>query len=128
MHALLDPMGLDSMAPQPRWTVPINMRSQDKPILDAALRIAKNEGSDITTVFRTALSEFVRTRTLPEGEKMDKFLDNSEMSDPIYNRILTPGELKKWTDSDLLSVSKRVKARREELDFELRRRGYFFKW
>ena|SRR5579862_6124372 len=116
------------MAPQPRWTVPINMRLQDKSILDAALRIAKNEGSDITTVFRSALAEFVRTRALPEGEKMDKFLDNSEMSDPIYNRILTPGELRKWTDSDLLGVSKRVKARREELDFELRRRGYFFKW
>src|SRR5579862_8225853 len=106
------------MAPQPRWTVPINMRLQDKPILDAALRIAKSEGSDITTVFRTALAEFVSTRVSPEGERMDKFLDDSEMSNPIYNRILTPGELRKWTDSDLLDISKRVKARREELDFE----------
>ena len=96
-------------------------------MLDAALKIARSDGSDITNVFRTALAEFVRKRALSEGEKMDKFL-NPETSTLIYNRILTPGELRKWSDSDLLNASKRVKSRKEELDFELRRRGYFFKW
>src|ERR1022692_2468040 len=116
------------MAPQPRWTVPINMRSQDKPVLDAALAIAKIEGTDITTIVRTALAEFVKTKARAEGRKMDEFLDHSEMSNPIYNRVLTAHELRRWSESDLLDAAKVVRARREELDSELRKRGHYFRW
>jgi len=103
------------------------MRSQDKDVLDAALRIAKSEGSDITTVFRTALAEFVRTKNRSEGRRMDEFLDDSK-SGPIYNRILTPRELRTWSEVELFGAARVVRARKEELDSELRRRGYFFKW
>ncbi len=91
------------MVPQPRWTVPINMRLQDKPILDAALDIAKRGGSDITTVFRAALAEFVRTRSrVAEGVKLDEFLDDSELSrNPICSRILIQKELKGWSEKSL---------------------------
>jgi len=116
------------MAPQPRWTVPVNMRSQDKEVLDSALRIAKSEGSDITSVFRTALAEFVRTRTRSEGRRMDEFLDSSTTSDLNCNRILTPGELRTWSEVEILVAARVVRARKQELDSELRRRGYFFKW
>jgi len=72
------------------------MRSQDKPMLDAALNIAKSEGSDITNVFRTALAEFVKSRGSFEG-RIDEFLDDSALSDPIYRKVLTPAELKNWS-------------------------------
>jgi len=117
------------MAPRPRWTVPVNMRSQDKDVLDAAMRIAKSEGSDITTVFRTALAEFVRTRaSQTAGRKMDEFLDNSEMANPVYQKILTPVMLGKWSVDEIFHAAKLVRSRKQELDFELRRRGYFFSW
>ena len=116
------------MAPQPRWTIPINMRSQDKPILDAALEIARRDGSDITTVFRTALAQFVINKSKAEGPRIDEFLDFSEKSDGIYNRILTPAELRSWTVAGVLEAARHVRARQQELDSELRRRGYFFRW
>jgi hypothetical protein len=119
------------MAPQPRWTVPVNMRAQDKQVLDAALSIAKNEGRDITSVFRMALAEFVKTRSgVNEERKMDEFLVNtSEISvNRLYNRVLTPGELKGWSDASLVDSAKLVRARKQELDSELRKRGYFLKW
>jgi|SRR5579862_8732087 len=117
------------MAPQPRWTIPINIRQQDKPILDAALLIAKNEGSDITTVFRTALAEFIRIReSQSEGRRLDEFLDDSEILNPFFNTVLTPAELRNWSEARLLQASKLIRSRKEELEAELRKRGYFFRW
>jgi len=103
------------------------MRSKDKPILDAALRIAKSEGSDITNVFRDALAEFVRNRGSFEG-RIDEFLEDSALSDPIYRRVLTPAELKARSDIDLVAAAKLIRFRKEEIDSELRRRGFFFRW
>jgi len=116
------------MVPQPRWTIPVNMRSQDKPILDAAMSIARSEGSDITTVFRAALANFVRTRVRIEAGTMDQFLRESEMSSQVFNHVLTPVQLKNWSENSLLDSAKLVRSRKQELDSELRRRGYFFKW
>jgi hypothetical protein len=104
------------------------MRSQDKPVLDAALAIAKIEGTDITTIVRNALAEFVKTKARTEGRKMDEFLDGSVISNPISNRVLTPDVLRRWPERDLLDAAKVVRARKEELDSELRRRGYYFRW
>jgi len=116
------------MVPQPRWTIPINMRQQDKPVLDAALIIAKSEGSDITTVFRSALAEFVRMRALPNERKMDEFLEDRTMSNQVYNRVLTPHELESWSEARLLDAAKLIRSRKDELNAELRKRGFFFKW
>ena len=117
------------MAPKPRWTVPVNMRLQDKLILDAALEIAKREGSDITTVFRNALEEFVNKRARTNTVKLDSFLDNSIMiQDPIYSRVFTPTELRSWSETSLLDAAKRIRSRKEELDRALREKGYFFRW
>jgi hypothetical protein len=116
------------MAPQPRWTIPVNMRAQDKPVLDVALAIARSEGTEITSVFRAALSEFVKSKSSTQGRRMDEFLDGSDFKAFSCDSILTPGELKNWSESDLLRVSKSVRSRQQELDAELRRRGFFFKW
>lgn len=63
------------------------MRTQDKPVLDAALEIAKHEGSDITTIFRTALEEFVKTRSTKTTLKLDEFCDGSQLNlDRIYDQ------------------------------------------
>jgi L-rhamnose isomerase len=117
------------VSPQPRWTVPVNFRVQDKKILDDALNIAKSENKDITTIFRLALEEFVKTKTRSaDGLKLDKFLDNSKVGTQVFDRILKPVELMKWSDSSLLAISKLLRSRRQELDFELRRRGFYFDW
>jgi len=115
--------------PQPHWTVPVNFRAQDRSVLDAALNIAKNEGSDVTSVFRTALSEFVGRKNLQhEGPKLDKFIRDSVMPEPIFNKVLTPKILGLWSESDLLSAAKKVRSRKWELDCELRLRGFDFDW
>jgi len=117
------------VSPQPRWTIPVNFRAQDKLILDGALNIAREEGTDITKICRTALAEFVRKRAGLEGmKKIDEFLDNSVMLNPIHNRMLTPQELGNWSDNDLLEVARSVRARQEELNAELRKRGFYFRW
>jgi len=41
---------------------------------------------------------------------------------------LTREELKTWEDSDLIYVAKSIRARKQELEVELRRRGYHFIW
>ena len=117
------------MAPQPRWTIPVNMRMQDKPVLDAALEIAKREGSNITTIFRVALEEFVRVKSRSGVQKLDRFLDDSESSsNGMYGRVLTPAELRSWSESSLLDAAKRIRSRKDELDSALRERGYSFRW
>jgi hypothetical protein len=112
-----------------RWTIPVNMRIEDKPVLDAALNIAKEEGTNVTKICRTALYEFVGRNVRSAGmKKMDEFLDKSAMSVPTYNHMLTPRELRSWSDDSLLDSAKLVRSRQQELDSELRSRGYFFKW
>jgi len=46
----------------------------------------------------------------------------------IHSKLLTPEDLKLWTDSDVLTLAKQIRSRKQELDFELRKRGYFFQW
>jgi hypothetical protein len=91
--------------PQPHWTIPVNFRAQDKSVLDAALNIARSEGRDITSIVRTALTEFIKRNGLEhEIRRIDEFLDGSEISKPTYNEVLTPAALKMWTDQDLLNT------------------------
>ena len=115
------------MSPQARWTVPVNIRPRDKPILDAAVALAEKEGTDITTVFRNAVAEYVRTKLAGNGisRKMDDYFDSS-LHSPL--KLLSREELKQWTDSDVISAAKQVRARKHELESELRRRGYYFRW
>jgi hypothetical protein len=114
--------------PQPRFTFPVSFRQVDKPVFDALVAIAHEEKCDVTRVFRTALTEFVKTRAQGAGRKLDEFLDDSAMAEPIYNRVLTPLELKAWKESEVLSAARLVRARKDELEMELKRRGYFFRW
>jgi len=113
----------------PRYTVAINFRHKDKLLLDALVTIARDEGNNVTSIFREAIAEFVKTRARSvEGKKLDDFLNDSAMSNTLYARILTPSELRGWSDQNLLDGAKLVRSRKEELDSELRRRGFFFKW
>ena len=112
--------------PQARWTVPINFRERDKPVLDDILEIARNDRSDITNVVRNALAEYVKMRLAPMGESGKTHLDTYLNSPLAVTKVLRPGDLMYWQDSDLLSLAKIIRARREELEIELRRRGYRF--
>jgi len=117
------------MALKPRYVHPLNFRAEDKEVLDAALLIAKNEDSDLTNVIRTALKIYIASKVGASGvRRIDDFLDNSVSSDPMYNRLLTPKELGPWPINNLLDFAKHLKSRKEEIDGELRHRGYFVRW
>ena len=45
------------MTLKPRWVHPLNFREQDKAIMDAAILLARREGSDLTNVIRDALKD-----------------------------------------------------------------------
>ncbi len=44
------------------------------------------------------------------------------------NEMLTPGQLKLWEDAEVLAAAKGVRSRQQELQAELKRRGYSFLW
>jgi hypothetical protein len=120
------------MGPKFRWTHPQNFRSQDKALLDASLDIAQRERTDLTNVIRRALQEYVAHHS--EREMSDPRLDEF-IKDPMFkalpsiSRILTPKELGEWGDESLLLVARNVRARKMELDGELKRRGFLqFMW
>jgi hypothetical protein len=114
---------------QPRYTVAINFRNQDKLLLDALATIARDEGNNITSVFRAAIAEYLKERAQSkEGKRLDEFLNESEISSMTCDRILSPAELRNWSDRNLLDAAKLVRSRKQELDSALRSRGYFFKW
>jgi hypothetical protein len=50
------------MALKPRWVHPLNFREQDKEVMDAAVFLAKREGSDLTNVIRQALKEYTESK------------------------------------------------------------------
>jgi hypothetical protein len=119
------------MVLKPRWVVPLNFRSEDKALLDNAMFLAKKEELNITEIIRNALTEYTRRKLnlseAAESHKIDEFLVSNSRENSIPN-ILTREELKSWQDSDVLSVAKMVRARKQELEIELRKRGYYLVW
>jgi hypothetical protein len=119
------------LTPRPRYTVAVNMRFEDRPVLNALVLIAQKEGCNITRIFRTALIEFVNRKNAQNseaGQKLDDFLESSILPNKTYHQILTPAELKGLNEYELDRMAKLVRARKEELDSELRRRGNYFRW
>jgi len=120
------------MALKPRWTFPLNFRVEDKSTLDTATEIAKRRGSDLTSVIRLALQEYVQRNKagLANETKIDQFVgDPSFKALPSYTRLLKPEELRGWTNDEVIYLSKLVRSRKEELEAELLRRGYLmFRW
>ena len=116
--------------PQARWTLAVNIRQSDKIILDSLMEIARDDRSDITKVVRGILTEYVKSYLASRGEattgeaKIDRYLQ----SPSAVTKILTRDELAEWSDSDVLFLTKTLKSRMQELDCELRRRGYRFTW
>ena len=118
------------MTPKPRFTVVVNLRSEDRHVLDALLSIAQTEGCNLTAVCRQALAEFVRREAMDNGksQKLDGFLTGPGLTDTMYHHLLTPTELKGWSEEELVRTAKLVRGRKEELDAEIRRRGRYFRW
>ncbi|MDA4130367.1 MAG: hypothetical protein OK457_06315 [Thaumarchaeota archaeon] len=118
------------MVVQPHFTVPVNIRSKDRPIMDAALEIAKRENKQVTSIFREALAEYVQRRKLGEGSlRLESYLGPESVPITLtLEKVLVPSDLKPLSDPDLLSFAKRVRARAQELELELRKRGYNFRW
>jgi hypothetical protein len=119
------------MVLKPRWVVPLNFRSGDKPLLDNVIFLAKKEELRITDIIRDALIEYTRRKLdLCEASgthRIDEFIASNFKEDSLSG-ILTREQLKTWQDSDVINFAKMVRARKQELEFELRRRGYHFSW
>ena len=75
------------MALKPRWTFPLNFRAEDKLTLDAATEIARRHGSDLTSVIRLALEEYVQRNKagLVNETKIDEFI-----REPRLQRLCLP--------------------------------------
>ena len=120
------------MAPKPRYVLPLNFRAEDKPLLDQIVLLAKKEDANITAVIRSALSEFAEKRrpALQQGatHKIEEYCPSNFGAETSFSEVLTPAELKGWEDGELLVVAKRIRGRKQEIDSELRKRGYFFSW
>jgi hypothetical protein len=114
---------------KPRWTHPLNFRLEDKAVLDAAILIGRNEGNSLTGVIRTALKEYVSSK-LGQAPliKIDDFFDGPINSSYDYKRILGPKDLETLTDQSVLHMARLIRARKEELESDLRRRGFYFRW
>jgi hypothetical protein len=115
----------------PHYTIPVNIRPRDAPTIEAAKEIAQRENKQMTAIFRQALEEFVARRKMGEmSVKLEQYFGSECVPTNItLEKVLLPSELKNWTDKDLLSLSKKVRARSQELDRELRRRGFLlFRW
>ncbi|HXQ92644.1 MAG TPA: hypothetical protein VN739_06530 [Nitrososphaerales archaeon] len=81
------------MALKPRYVFPLNFRSEDLELLNAAVKIAKDETSDLTTVMREALLQYTKSKLKSGNIKMDEFLDHAKVDD-VFRNMLSPTELK----------------------------------
>ena len=81
-------------------------------------------------MIRTALAEYVKKdhRQLGKYSKLDEFLKDSQFVSENYREILTPERLKQWETEELVRFAKSIRARKEELEAELRQRKYYFRW
>ncbi len=106
----------------------MNFRAQDKETLDAAVQIAKDQGSNLTEIIRIALKEYTEARAKTTAiTRIDDFLDKSRVN-PQLVEVLNPSILKEWPDGEAIRFAKLLRARMQEIDFELRRRGFYFDW
>src|SRR4029077_7977614 len=99
---------------------------------DQILLLAKKEDANITALIRSALSEFAERRRgildQYETHKIEEFCTSHFDAKTFFSEVLTPAELKRWEDSELLTAAKKIRGRKHEIDSELRKRGYFFSW
>ena len=118
------------MVPRHRWNVPVNFRFCDKYILDAALEIAVRENKQLTSIFREALTEYIERRKQGLGSiKLEQYFGpGSPPESMTLEKVLVPSELKVWTEPDLLCFARKVRARSQELNLEMKKRRIFFKW
>jgi hypothetical protein len=73
--------GLRGVALKPRWVHPLNFREQDKEIMDAAVLLARREGSDLTTVIREALKMYTTSKLREDAsQKLDSFIRDVGLS------------------------------------------------
>ncbi|MDA4129205.1 MAG: hypothetical protein OK457_00390, partial [Thaumarchaeota archaeon] len=96
--------GFLSLTLKPRWVHPLNFREQDKEIMDAAILLARREGSDLTNLIREALKEYTTKFQYEKGQKLDQFICDLGLTSPV-NKVLTRDELKVWLDPDLINLA-----------------------
>jgi hypothetical protein len=64
------------------------------------------------------------------GPRLDEYIkDPTFKALPPITKLLTPNELREWSDDTLLLIARYLRSRRMELDCELKRRGFLeFRW
>jgi hypothetical protein len=117
---------------QAHFTIPVNIRPRDRALIDAALEIAQRENKQLTSIFREALAEYVGRRKPGEGSlKLEQYFDSQPLASSAgvsLEKMLVPSELRKWSDTDLLCLARKVRSRASELELELKKRRIFFRW
>src|SRR5579872_2821855 len=110
------------MTVQPHYTIPVNVRPRDTPMIEAAKEIAQREHLAMAVVFRQALQEFIERRKLGEGSiKLEQYFDRDGVPNSVsVEKILVPDALKLWSDAELLSLARNLRARIQEIDGALR--------
>ena len=93
--------------------------------MEAALEIAHAENKQVTSLFREALEEYVQKRKPGAGSlKLERYLGTELLITSSLEKVLTREELRTWSDQELVSIAKKVRARVQEIGPELKRRGY----
>src|SRR5437899_2040749 len=96
-------LGSLGMTLKPRWVHLLNFREEDKAMLDAAIVLARRDGSDLTHVIRDALKEYTAAKLRGEaGQKLDSFIDGVGSSSSSFKKLLSPKELKGWSDVEII--------------------------
>jgi hypothetical protein len=118
------------MPPKARWCHPVNFRSEDGDLLAKAIEIAKHDQTTLTEMIRTAMRNYVQSKALPEGTpRLDSFFVESSVAFALLEeKLLGIQEVQKFSDEELLRLSKRTRARQQTLEAELRKRGFYFRW
>ena len=93
---------------------PLNFRQEDKPLLDASLCLAEGEHSNLTNVIRHALQEYVSTHSRKDdAPALDEFMkDPTYKALPPVTKLLSPEDLRDWSDETLLLFARNIRARR----------------
>jgi len=117
-----------------RATLPLNFRHVDLELLDFLEERATIEGCTITSLVRKILFEYAEREKQKISSRsdlrIDRFFENSNMKCEISSsKVLTPDVLRTFTDSEIVRLAKLIRARKQEVSSEFRRRNYLlFSW
>jgi hypothetical protein len=101
---------------------------------EAFKAIAKRDGyRSASDLARKIIADYVKAHLGSNDQFiLTKWSDERTANDtfalPTIGEVLTVERRGKWSDDELVQVAKAVKGRKQELEAELKRRGYWWEW